>query len=120
MHAVCARTVAASLAEVSVGTLSPRFYGWWRRLCGHTQPEAAALRPCCPQLLEHSQDLFIIGEGARCLYESASVRRTLGYSLIGCVRHCEGSEGQFWPCRALSSMPKLMRMQTALAAGAES
>ena len=58
-------------------------------LCAHTRPEAAALRPRCPQLLEHSQDLFIIGEGARCFYESASVRRTLGYSLIGCARHSE-------------------------------
>jgi hypothetical protein len=38
----------------------------------------------CAQLLEHSQDMFIFGNGNVCEFESASIRRRLGHTLVGC------------------------------------
>ena len=37
------------------------------------------------QLLAHSQDLFILGNANECEYESESVRKLLGYSMLGCA-----------------------------------
>ena len=43
------------------------------------------------QLLAHSQDLFILGNANECEYESESVRRLLGYSMLGCARSVRAS-----------------------------
>ena len=37
------------------------------------------------QLLEHSPDMFLFGNGNVCEHESPSIPRILGYSLVGCV-----------------------------------
>jgi hypothetical protein len=44
---------------------------------------AALLLP--HQLLEHSQDIFLIGNANTIEYESASVQRTFGRSMLGCA-----------------------------------
>jgi hypothetical protein len=66
--------------------------------CGRAPPRARHERRCArarsahasrvhsPQLLEHSQDLFMMGNGNDCDFESASVQRLLGYSHLGCGR----------------------------------
>ena len=38
------------------------------------------------QLLAHSKDLFILGNANECEYESESVRKLLGYSMLGPVQ----------------------------------
>jgi hypothetical protein len=43
-------------------------------------PRAFLLRA---QLLAHSTDMFTLGNGNVCEFESASVRRQLGYSYLG-------------------------------------
>jgi hypothetical protein len=46
---------------------------------------ARILTPPRAQLLEHSPDMFLFGNGNTCEYESKSLTRALGHSLIGCV-----------------------------------
>jgi hypothetical protein len=35
--------------------------------------------------MEHSPDMFVFGNGNTCEYESKSLTRTLGHSLVGCA-----------------------------------
>lgn len=52
---------------------------------------ARILTPPRAQLLEHSPDMFVFGNGNTCEYESKSLTRTLGHSLVGCEGFAAGS-----------------------------
>ena len=47
--------------------------------------DAEKVAPVPAQLLQSSDDLFLMGSGNDIDFESPSVPRALGYSLIGCV-----------------------------------
>ncbi len=53
------------------------------------RPRAPAPRPFAritrAQLLAHSTDMFMLGNGNVCEFESASMQRVLGYSMLGCA-----------------------------------
>jgi hypothetical protein len=55
------------------------------RLRARVSSAPRILTPPRAQLMEHSPDMFVFGNGNTCEYESKSLTRTLGHSLVGCA-----------------------------------